>query len=475
MERVRLTAAAAVRRGSPNRRHVTEWSCLFGTEIQDEIFSNFNDLTCKIHRPSWLKTFDIWSPADATTASFSNLQLQVSTVIDSGFDIRSNYGQSGDESSRETIIERQQRDLEPSFSTPQTVRYMNLGPSTSSTMNHLALLDSNERQSSLLLRSLSSLVDDENSGALQCRICFQYPFPAHDVVEDGGSGFVIASSRKGLWHTALGANPRNSPLTIQNLSKSEILCLDRLGTRGQHICLGHRSGMVSLFDQRNPQVASALDENSSNKDGDDVAFSIASIKGFDGELNESGDMREHMILVRKKSLQSTSLCTVWDVRNNEKPLFRLALPASTKAHSRFTQKCSGMALDPYGSTLFSPFVHDHVEGERPCLGVWSLLTGEWVGSKSLANVTDDIPVSSSSTVSWVELSCRRSSGWERTYRQHDDTHHQTTRRKDSERDFVQRVEGSYGFWYKCGYSPNATEHRGEMPPNTAGNIHHIVI
>eukprot|EP00977_Amphora_coffeiformis_P009588 scaffold2209_cov168-Amphora_coffeaeformis.AAC.2 len=122
---------------------------------------------------------------------------------------------------------------------------------------------------------------------------------------------------------------------------------------------------------------------------------------------------------------------------------------------RLTRKCRGIATDPSQSTVFSPLVS---KDEVPSLGMWSLHTGEYVGSRPLAPHPDSdagtvVPSASSWGVSWVELCSRVTPAWEKVHGQGQ----------------PRRRPGSFALWYKTGMS-----FAGPSFPDTAGKIHQAV-
>jgi hypothetical protein len=82
--------------------------------------------------------------------------------------------------------------------------------------------------------------------------------------------------------------------------------------------------------------------------------------------------------------------------------FRPAVPYN----SMFTSKCNGVATDPYRGVLISPFVSDTMD---PQLGMWSLYSDDYIGSKPLAQGLDD----ASKQYMNIELCKTRTAAWRR--------------------------------------------------------------
>ena len=451
LERIRLTESACAFR-SKSRPRTMEWSMLFGSVPEDNVHFSFDDLTCKIHRPPWLRTFDVWTPEMETYPSTleqgepcSHMELQVATVMEEGCEIRSRL------SERAT-----KREVVPSSSKPQQLRYMRFSQSSDSMPNKptLAVLSS-QRNSSAVDFCFPVTDDEPGETHSHMQLRFGFVFPVNDVVEDGTSGFLVASPKRAPYHVSFDYGV--SRPKIGNLVPSEILCMERAALQNQHY-FGHRDGTVSLYDERSPLTASVLSKCS----GPVTAMVPLDVpqEGKEG----------HVFLTRTQNLTTNAPCTLWDIR---KPCAGMDFSLPVNAVSRLSNRCNGMAVDPHRTTLFSPYVEESQNDENPCLGVWSMITGEWVGRRRLASpLSNEIPVSNAAGVSWVELCQRKTSAW------------RWPKDKDKERP-IQSMDSSeyeplheshaFGLWYKCGLSPSAHKHPGLLPPRYAGNIHQIVI
>ncbi|KAL7561776.1 hypothetical protein ACA910_013316 [Epithemia clementina (nom. ined.)] len=455
LDRIKLTESASAFRSHPRRRTV-EWRTLFGPkDYDDEI--NVDDLTCKIHRPAWLRTFDVLShdskineprqpgsrPGDHDSTRSNNPAWQVATVVEDGYEIRSRSSQG-----------RARREFFASGFAPQQVRYMHFAPMSdgvpSGGKTALAAIISREIGSSAvdLIFPTSDETDDDET-----QLRYNFARPINDVVEYGCSGFLLASPKQHAPYFVSFRGHGMTPILIRNPVPSEILCMECAGRNKKQYYFGHRNGIVSLYDERSPQLASI----------------VAKCQGSITCLLPRNDMADgcgDYLLARSQNLTSNCPCTLWDVR---RPLHSTEFNLPSSSLPRLTNKCNGMAVDEYGTTLFSPYVDKSNNEETPCLGVWSLLSAEWIGFRRLAtSSTDDIPLSSAAAVSWVELCSTRTSAWEWS---------RDLVSTGSEHFGLKTAGGgrSFGLWYKCGQSPSAHKHPGLLQPTDAGNIHHIVV
>lgn len=467
----------------------THWAHFYRQDFSphDSRYSLLSDLTCKIHKPPWIQTFDVWDAARSTTTGTArddqtdtkNLQLQIATVVEKGYEIRSLVQQDSTQGGSSTTtpttppLTPNKRCFRPPTSyRPQSARYFDMPlnnisfePSESSRPTRvLALLSSNERETTFTIEFSPRRL---NTWELDV----EFPIPSNDVIDAGGEYgmFYLAASRGSPWRVSFDRRQVSHPLKVRNLSPtSEILCLERLSSSeasGKQSLLlsGHRNGQVTLFDPQNEQVCSQLG-------GSDYHINSGSITGISSlgrncersTGDKSGISHEHLVLTRQQNLAGSpsGIAALWDIRRAHQPVFEFHIPESIEPHSRFTKRCSGMATDPLGTTLLAPFVQDHDLGEIPCLGFWSLISGEFVGHRSLAQPSEHIPVSSKTSVSWVELNSKRTRPLE----------------WDENGSHMRSIPGrSFGLWYKCGQAPNAHTRPGELLSSSAGNIHHIVI
>jgi hypothetical protein len=248
-------------------------------------------------------------------------------------------------------------------------------------------------------------------------------------------------------------------------SKSDALCVEA-DYDGGLACVGYRNGQLVVTDL-NVQIQAGT-----------------------GKMNEEnspwephGSIHSLVSIGNKQMLSrgSTGACRLWDLRKlSSDSSFRTesaivteyCFPADQVAQ-RLTRKCRGIATDPSHSSVFSPMVSE--DGEIPCLGIWSLHTGEYVGSKPLAphpdtDAGDVIAPTSNWGVSWVELCARATTAWEYRRKDEYDDENDSDNKDDDDGDDVRarRRHGAFGLWYKTGMSM-----AGPSLPQTAGNIHHV--
>lgn len=224
------------------------------------------------------------------------------------------------------------------------------------------------------------------------------------------------------------ANEEVSALRVS--PTSDALCVEYLL---DNFLIGHRNGSLSIVDKRvrHAGTSRALDADSLG--------SVTSITVLHGVNN----------FLTKHSFGS---CLLWDVRNmgsesagKVKVVKHLEVPAHA-IHSTKSICCNGVAVDPTDSFAISPFVNTQ---ERPCLAIWSLTTGTFIGSKELSSDTASEKVG----MPHCELSNTITPAWK-----------PVTSARDG--DTMGPQKGSWGLWFKSGIP-------GRSTPNFVGSIHHV--
>ena len=232
---------------------------------------------------------------------------------------------------------------------------------------------------------------------------------------------VIDMEREGSHHHIMGRYPKSDALCIEYLADSFLI--------------GHRNGSISLADTRLDQV--------STHGKVDEAGSVTAIAVVDGGPT----------FLTKHSFGS---CCLWDVRymgtdSSVAPVRRLQVP-SHALHPTKSSYCNGIALDPTQNIAISPFVN--IQG-RPCLALWSLSSGSYVGSRELTCENLEVQ-QDSSVMPYCELSSTITSAWKPISDQGDG-------------DAMEPEKGAWGLWFKSG----APVGNGPAPPTFVGSIHHV--
>mmetsp|Transcript_4365 Transcript_4365/g.9480 ORF Transcript_4365/g.9480 Transcript_4365/m.9480 type:complete len:764 (+) Transcript_4365:77-2368(+) len=156
---------------------------------------------------------------------------------------------------------------------------------------------------------------------------------------------------------------------------SETLCVEHFEADSPNtLVYGHRNGAISLLDYRSNTF-------SYTSKGDKLGFgSTMSISS----LARCG--KPHLFLAKG----SFGTCRLYDVRTlgelnteaNQTPtLIHDMSSASNCGQSTLASACSGMAVDPTGTTLFSPCTS--TVGDATSIGVWNISTGRLIREISL--------------------------------------------------------------------------------------------
>jgi hypothetical protein len=210
---------------------------------------------------------------------------------------------------------------------------------------------------------------------------------------------------------------------------SDMLCVEPL--KEKRVCFGHLNGQVTLFDTRaHAAVSTRADQAFSN---------ILSMNA----------LRDNELLARG----SSGFCRLYDLRKlgsvsrEVEPSVVHEFRPPVPFNSLFTSKCNGVATDPYHSVVISPFVSEAMD---PQLGMWSLYSGDYIGSKPLAQDLDD----ASKQYMNIELCKTRT----RAFRWSDDS------------DDAVSVAGAFGLWYKLAHWEDDNDSGISA---TSSHIHHV--
>jgi len=158
---------------------------------------------------------------------------------------------------------------------------------------------------------------------------------------------------------------------------SQALCVEYLGDSPQHVLWGHRDGSISLVDMRVPSLFQCV-----------VPDDKGSVTGVKVLGNCAGTDTAHSphAIIAKRSFGS---CGVYDIRrmgggaSSNAATSRVWELSPVTIHETLSMYCTGLALDPTGSVVISPFV-DHQRVVQ--FALWSLKNGQWIGN-SVAGFT----------------------------------------------------------------------------------------
>lgn len=219
-------------------------------------------------------------------------------------------------------------------------------------------------------------------------------------------------------------------LNVQNFPQSDALRVEMSCEHEKYIAFGHRNGQVSLLDLRQSQTCSAI---------------ISSHTGSPTEMGSATDLAflksQTQLLVKR----AFGPCQLHDLRKlspcPSSLIHTLTLSEyeheSISYHKMLSSNCNGFCVDPHSeTTLVAPFVNTF---HQPCLGVWSLVSGDMVGHKVLYN-------NPKRDVYFVELCLRTTPAFAAGSK-------------------VDR--GSFGAWMKCGRFSD------EKLNNKVGSLHHL--
>lgn len=162
-------------------------------------------------------------------------------------------------------------------------------------------------------------------------------------------------------------------LNVQNFPQSDALRVEMSCSKEKFLAFAHRNGQVSLLDLRQSQTC----------------CSIISPEGTPTELGSATDLAflssQTQLLVKR----SFGPCQLHDLRKlspcPSSLLHTLTVPdhehCEWSIDKMLSSNCNGFCVDPLTEQiLVSPFVNTR---RQPCVGVWSLKTGDMVGHRIL--------------------------------------------------------------------------------------------
>ena len=212
-------------------------------------------------------------------------------------------------------------------------------------------------------------------------------------------------------------------LNVRDFPQSDALRVEVACEHEKYVAFAHRNGHVSLLDLRQSQICCGiLMHGKELGSATDLAFLSSSTSTTHLLVKRSfGSTQFHDI--RKLSKSSTSV------------IYDLKVPCS-QLHKTLSANCNGLAVDPMTQqNLVAPYLNQQYE---PCLGIWSMRTGDMVGHKILAKNPEK-------DVIFTELCQRTTPGYNARG----------------------RPSSTFGIWLKSGrFSKSKIDSR-------AGSLHHI--
>lgn len=187
-------------------------------------------------------------------------------------------------------------------------------------------------------------------------------------------------------------------LNVRNFPQSDALRVEmRCEGNDKFIAFGHRNGQVSLIDLRASQAVCAVLQYESAETDNVAPLGSVSDLGFLGDRSSNqsqvlvkrsfGSCQLHDLRMSSSSSSSSSSSAsalrrgIFASSSSRKSMVCNMSAPSNKINSALSANCNGFAIDPIGrQTLLSPYMHSNGDA---CLGVWSMGTGDMIGSRVL--------------------------------------------------------------------------------------------
>ena len=262
-------------------------------------------------------------------------------------------------------------------------------------------------------------------------------------------------------------------LNVQNFPQSDALRVEM--TCRQHyekyVAFGHRNGQVSLLDLRQSHTCcSILQHNNNNNNNSSSPSPLGSVTDLKFLPNNKqllvkrsfGSCQLHDLrrttssssAPRQQQQQPAGM--TYQVYKKETPssmIYNLSVPNGQIIPTR-SATCNGLAVDPTcHQTMMSPYINDSYEA---CIGLWSLGTGNFVGSKSLGGKNPEketifVELCQKTTPSFTEDSLRKQNG------------------SDGCNGCSSSSPSSFGVWLKCGRFSKSNH----LSNGKYGSLHHL--
>lgn len=404
LESMRLTPCGAFSRKS------SVLNTMFPRTFED-------DLDCKINLPRWTRTFDV------RPSSHGSCALDVASLVGERAVLQSGIDGAVVSVAGCTSVRMMGDSFPGHVGVLKTREYPTL-------FTHFST-HSSERTT---LYEISAKINDFS--VLDSQVIFATGVPRNQ--------------RRGPWalksRGSDGTFGHASRLEIkEDFPQSDMMCVEEMVSfQKNSVLLGHRNGQITLLDTRRRSCLSS-------KDAPEFG-AVSSLNSL--EANVQVLARGYFGTCRLYDLRKIGSGTMSRIDSSVVHEFRVPEQLST---TRLTNKCSGIAADPTQSAVISPFVN---QDEVPCLGLWSLYSGIFIGAKKLAPQWEDTtPASTSWGVSWVEL-CRQITPGRQWH----------LSKSDELMPHIVDLPDAFGLWYKCGQSM-----AGPVLPPAAGNIHHVYV
>lgn len=248
------------------------------------------------------------------------------------------------------------------------------------------------------------------------------------VLFAGGRRLLLWSDRD------LGGNSGRFHCSPQ-IPTSDILTVENLD-HASSLLLGHRNGQVSLQDLRSTSAASCSQLPSNKNDANGFGSVVA--------LHPLNKHRPYQVLARSGGVNDGH-CRLFDVRmfassstsattNRSSVVHELRIPNQQHGKKHISK---GVATDPSQTVAIAPFVDDTTNTAQ--IGVWSLDSGVFVGSKPVGGTIATATINNNSAaIDCLELCPKITRRW--TMESSD----------DSDYDSPVPVAGSFSLWLNCG-------------------------
>jgi hypothetical protein len=322
------------------------------------------------------------------------------------------------------------------------------------------------------------------------------PAKVNDFVGINGDGAVLfaamihgADRKVTPWSIDYRSSTVACAMSVDNFPQSEAMCVATASAcsgssgKGSLAYFGHRTGEVTLWDSRSSTCQSTLPRQSG---GNSRYRSNEEIRTIVNVLPLTTET-PHYVLARdlfdtcclydmRKLTSSSSSCGYKE--NDPSIVHNLTVPSYV---SRLAEKkpslCSGIATNPSQTFVIAPYTR--AADTRPgststteaCLGMWSLYTGEFIGSKDLL-----APSLSATTATSKNSERTHDSRWAQEKRGPSVvelcpkiTPAWAWKQPTPNAPRIEKVPGSFGLWFKS----NGDLTVDDNIPGEAGNIHHV--
>jgi hypothetical protein len=493
-----------------------QWHCFFPNS--HTLSNPVSDLSCKSVMPPWTRTFDVARSTSTSSDAIPPLvPLLVTTLTDEGAMTRCTTSNNNDTSNSNNNNSNNSCSISRIREPCVTTRFLQ-GHRGGVDVGFVLQKQDYSGGSDFVRKQVDAGRSEVGAGRgesagsssnrrrryhgqdAEAEYLTHIPTKVNDFVgmddEDGAVLFAAmmhgADRKVTPWSIDYRSSTVARAVSVDNFPQSEAVCVAIAdGGKGSLAYFGHRTGEVTLWDARNSTCQSTLPRQSggttrSHRNNEEVRTIVNVFP-----LTETPhyvltrDVFDTCCLYDMRKLTSSSSSSCGRNKKKEKDpsiVHNFTVPSyvSRRTETKKPSLCSGIATNPSQTFVIAPYTRaaetrtgSTSATEESCLGMWSLYTGEFIGSKDILAPSSAARTATSKN---SDSDRRHASSWAQEKRGPCVVELCTTitpawawkqRKRNTPR--IEKVPGSFGLWFKS----NCDLAGDDNIPGEAGSIHHV--